>query len=273
MKHIVITGGSRGIGFALARRFVELGCRVTIAGRSESSTRAAVEQIAQALPAQAGALEGVPCDVAQTDQLQALWQRASARAPVDMWINNAGTSAALAPLWELPAQALQDVIDTNVRGVLLGSWVALRGMREHKTQGVIYNVEGFGSDGSAYPGVLAYGTSKRAVGYLSKALAGEARATGVRVCTIDPGAVHTDMVEATWGNVAAANKLMAAMINALALAPDEVARLLAPRLLENRRTGVRIRPWNDLVAWLRLLLIPLELVRGARPRTPADSQR
>ena len=267
----MITGGSRGIGFALAKRFLELGCRVTLAGRGESSTRAAVDQL-QSAAAQTDALEGVPCDVAQLEQLEALWRRASARAPVDMWINNAGTSAPLAPLWELHAQGLQDVIDTNVRGVLLGSWVALRGMRE-KSAGMIYNLEGFGADGSSYPGVLAYGTSKRAVAYLSKALASEARATGVRVCTIDPGAVHTDMVRATWGSVSASNRLMAAMIDALALPPEEVARLLAPRLLANQRTGVRIRPWNDLIAWLRLFLIPLALLRGGRPTTPVDSPR
>lgn len=62
-----------------------------------------------------------------------------------MLINNAGVAAKLAPLWELPAQALQDVIDTNVRGVLLGSRVALRRMRE-RGAGVIYNLEGTRND-------------------------------------------------------------------------------------------------------------------------------
>jgi NAD(P)-dependent dehydrogenase (short-subunit alcohol dehydrogenase family) len=272
VQHIVITGGSRGIGLSLAQRFLELGCRVTLAGRTESSTRAAVQQLIESVPAHAGAVEGVACDVSVAAQLEQLWQRASARAPVDVWINNAGAAAKLAPLWELPAEALQSVIDTNVRGVLLGSWVALRGMRE-RGSGVIYNLEGFGADGSVYPGVLSYGASKRAVAYITKALASEARATGVRVCSIDPGAVHTDMVRATWGEVSSANKLMATMIDALAVEPAEVAKLLAPRLLDNQRTGVRIRPWNDLVAWLRLLTLPvLALLRGG-PRSPADSPR
>jgi NAD(P)-dependent dehydrogenase (short-subunit alcohol dehydrogenase family) len=269
-KHIVITGGSRGIGLSLAQRFLELDCRVTIAGRSESTTRAAVEQLSKNAPAHASSLEGIACDVSQAAQLEQLWQRASARAPVDVWINNAGAAAKLAPLWEQSAQALEDVIDTNVRGVLLGSWVALRGMRE-RGSGVIYNLEGFGADGSMYPGVLSYGASKRAVAYITKALAAEAKATGVRVCSIDPGAVHTDMVRATWGEVSAANKLMATMIDALAIEPGECAKLLAPRLLDNARTGVRIRPWNDLVAWLRVLTLPLlALLRGA-PRSSTDS--
>jgi NAD(P)-dependent dehydrogenase (short-subunit alcohol dehydrogenase family) len=273
MKHIVITGGSRGIGLSLAQRFLELGCRVTIAGRSESSTRAAVAQLASHAPAHASSLEGIACDVSRAAQLEQLWQRASARAPVDMWINNAGAAAKLAPLWEQSAQALEDVIDTNVRGVLLGSWVALRGMRERAT-GVIYNLEGFGADGSTYPGVLSYGASKRAVAYITKALAAEARGTGVRVCSIDPGAVHTDMVRATWGEVSAANKLMATMIDALAIEPAECAKLLAPRLLDNQRTGVRIRPWNDLVAWARVLTLPLlALLRGGAPRSSTDSPR
>ena len=50
MKHIVITGGSRGIGYALARRFLELGCLVTIAGRSEASSRAAEKKLAPRSP-------------------------------------------------------------------------------------------------------------------------------------------------------------------------------------------------------------------------------
>lgn len=273
MKHIVITGGSRGIGLSLAQRFLELGCRVTLAGRSESSTRAAVEQLAERAPSHVSALEGVACDVTQAAQLEQLWQRASARAPVDVWINNAGAAAKLAPLWEQTPEALQDVIDTNVRGVLLGSWVALRGMRE-RGSGVIYNLEGFGADGSVYPGVLSYGASKRAVAYITKALAAETKATGVRVCSIDPGAVHTDMVRATWGEVSAANKLMATMIDALAIEPGECAKLLAPRLLDNQQSGARVRPWNDVVAWLRVLTLPmLALLRGGAPRSSTDSPR
>lgn len=255
VKHVVITGGSRGLGFGLARAFLELGCRVTLSGRTEGSARAATDLLRASVPAHATALDGTACDVTRAEQLEALWTRARSHGPIDVWINNAGVSAPLAPLWELTSQALQDVIDTNVRGVLLGSWVALRGMREQES-GVIYNVEGFGADGSAVRGALAYGASKCTVGYISKQLAREVQGSSVRVCTIEPGAVRTDMTSATWYGPGV-SPLMLAGIEALALAPDEVARLLAPRLLKNQKNGARIRPWNGAVAWARVLLLPL----------------
>ena len=199
--------------------------------------------------------------MSKAEELEALWQHAAARAPVDIWINNAGVSPALAPFWELPAQSLREVMDTNVRGVLLGCWVAMRGMRAQKT-GVIYNLVGFGVDGMMFPGALAYGASKRAVGYITKALAREARGSGVRVCNADPGAVRTDMVEGPWRDAAAASRVMAAVVVTLAQEPDELAALLAPRLLSNQGNGNMVRPWNTLLAWLRLLLVPLALLRG-----------
>lgn len=268
MKHVVITGGSRGIGLALARAFLELGCRVTVAGRTEGSTRAALDHLLRVVPERGGALSAHACDVTEVEQLQALWSHAASLAPVDLWINNAGVSAKLAPLWNLSAAELQTVIDTNVRGVLLGSWVAMRGMRTQNA-GAIYNLEGFGADGSTFPGTLAYATSKRAVAYLSKALSREASGSAVRVCTIDPGAVRTEMVATTWGGLAETNRLMSVMIDSLAIEADACARLLAPRVLENQRSGVRIRPWNELVAWSRALLLPLwALARNVVPRTP-----
>lgn len=272
MKHIVITGGSRGLGLALSRAFLELGCKVTLAGRSDGSTRSAIEQLRSSMPTHAALLDGVACDVTRTEQLENLWQRARAHGPIDVWINNAGVSAPLSPLWDVASRALESVIDTNVRGVLLGSWVALRGMREQKS-GAIYNLEGFGADGSSVRGALAYGASKRAVAYISKALAREVRDDPVQVCTIDPGAVRTDMTAATWYGPGS-SRLVIAAIDALALESNVAARLLAPRILDNRRSGVRIRPWNGLVAWARVLLLPLwGVLRGRRSHSLPSSPR
>jgi len=234
MKHVVITGGSRGIGLALARALLELGCRVTVAGRTEGSTRAALDQLLRAVPANSG-LSGQMCDVSDAAQLEALWAHASLLAPVDLWINNAGVSGGFAPLWEMSARDLQEVIDTNVRGVLLGSWVAMRGMRAQNA-GAIYNLEGFGADGQIIPGTLAYGASKRAVAYISKALALEARGSAVRICSVAPGAVRTELVADTWKALSAKDRFMGAVIDALAVEPDACARLLAPRLLANQRS-------------------------------------
>ncbi|HTU61981.1 MAG TPA: SDR family oxidoreductase [Polyangiales bacterium] len=258
----MITGSSRGIGYALARRFLELGCRVTIAGRSDESTAAGHQQLADALPEKAQLLSSQTCDVSRRADLEALWEHASARAPVDIWINNAGVSPPPKLFWDVPASSLEDAIESNVKGAILGSWVAVRGMRAQKS-GTIYNVLGFGSDGMIYPGALAYGASKRAIDYVTKALTKEARGSGVRVCSLQPGAVRTEMVAAEWEEQCASSRFMAAFIGALALDPDEAAHLLAPRVLANTREGAVIRPWSSVVSWARLLRVPWGLLRGA----------
>lgn len=256
MKHVVITGGSRGIGYALAREFLELGCRVTIAGRSESSTQDASQRLLSDLPAARERISARACDVSQSSELEALWTHASALAPVDVWINNAGVSPRFMRLWELTAEELRDTIDTNVSGVMLGSWVAMRGMRA-QGHGMIYNIVGFGSDGTTFPGTLPYGASKRTVSYLSKALAREAKGSPVKVCTLDPCGVRTEMTAVTWSAMGQANPVMGAMIDILALDPPACARLLAPRVLANTRSGALIRPWNAGVFWLRTLTLPV----------------
>lgn len=269
MKHVVITGATRGVGFGLAQAFLELGCRVTIAGRSESSTKDACERLLGEWPGASDRISGRACDVTETEQLEALWQHAAAIAPVDVWINNAGMSPRFARMWELSARELRAVIDTNVDGVMVGSWVALRGMIEQKS-GVIYNVVGFGSDGAMFSGALAYGASKRMVDYVSKALAREAAGSGVRLCTMDPCAVRTEMVAGTWSALGADKPWVGAVIDALALEPRECGRLLAPRLLRNQRSNVLVRPWNGFAFWLRVLtrsLSALLRLPGAKART------
>ena len=269
MKHVVITGGTRGVGFGLAQAFLELGCRVSLAGRTEASTNDARERLIRESPDARDRLHVHVCDVTETEQLEALWQHAVASGPIDVWINNAGVSPRYAPMWELSARELRSVIDTNVDGVLIGSWVAMRGMREQK-HGVIYNVVGFGSDGSMFSGALAYGASKRAVDYVTKALAREAHDSGVSVCTMDPCAVHTEMVASAWSALATAKPWFGAVINALAIEPRECGRLLAPRLLRNQRSNVLVRPWSGGMFWWRTLsltVLALLGLSGAKART------
>jgi NAD(P)-dependent dehydrogenase (short-subunit alcohol dehydrogenase family) len=272
MKHVVITGASRGVGFGLAQAFLELGCRVTLAGRTESSTNDARERLVRELPGARDRIGAHACDVTESDQLEALWQHAVAIAPVDVWINNAGVSPRFAPIWELSARELRSVIDTNVDGVLIGSWVAMRGMREQKN-GVIYNALGFGSDGTILRGALAYGASKRSVDYVTKALAREAHGSGVRICAMDPCAVHTEMVASTWSALGSAKPWVGTVIDALALQPLECGRLLARRLLRNQRSNVLVRPWSNSLFWLRVLTLPVLALLGfygAKARTRAQ---
>lgn len=99
MKKIVITGSTRGIGFGLARSFLELGQSVVVSGRTAET----VESVRAALAKTYGEdrVAGIPCDVTQCDAVQALWERAvDAFGSIDIWINNAGISHPQVTPWE-----------------------------------------------------------------------------------------------------------------------------------------------------------------------------
>ena len=192
MKHVVITGGTRGIGFGMAREFLSRGHRVTVCGRSEAGTGRA----AALLAAECGGerLAALPCDVGDYEQVRALWEEAVKRGgAVDVWINNAGLPNPSRGLWELGSGVFEEVVRTNVLGVMHGSKVAMRGMLE-QGHGQIYNMEGLGSDGMVRPGAVVYGATKSAVTYLTRGLVKEAKRTPVRVGFLSPGIVATDLI-------------------------------------------------------------------------------
>jgi NAD(P)-dependent dehydrogenase (short-subunit alcohol dehydrogenase family) len=257
MTHVVITGAARGIGFGLAQSFLTAGCRVTIGARDAETVRRAVSELAGVGAAERVA--GTACDVTDPVQLQALWDFAQALAPVEIWINNAGKNTAPRPLWELDADAISAVVTTNLLGVALGTRVALRGMIP-RAQGKIYNLEGFGADGSKLDGFAAYGTSKAGVRYLSRALAREARRTGVLVATVDPGVVTTGMLKLVYSTGGFGS------FSNVALGLAEPVEVIAPRLvramLSNQRSGKCIRASGPLRLLWALLRAPFRKERN-----------
>jgi NAD(P)-dependent dehydrogenase (short-subunit alcohol dehydrogenase family) len=244
MIHVVVTGASRGIGFGLAVEFVRAGCRVTVTSRDGASLERALADLrATASP---DAVLGVPCDVSKPDQVLALAEFAERIAPVDVWVNNAGRNLPPVPLWEQDPTALSDLVASNLNGVVLGSHAGLRAMVP-RGRGKIYNMEGFGADGAFLHGFAPYGATKRAVRYFSQALARETKQTGVLVATVDPGIVETDMFSSIHPTM---QPWLRKVSNLLSQPVSAVAPPLARSMLDNRKTGVRLRavglPW---VVW------------------------
>ena len=159
MKTVVVTGSSRGIGFGLARSFVERGCNVVVSGRSQEALDRAVAQLSSGGSGSSrGAVFGAPCDVTRREQVEALWSAAANRfGKVDVWINNAGSSHAPVPFWKLAPAKIDEVLESNLHGMMNGCFVAMRGMQAQGS-GHIYNMEGFGSDGATQVGMAIYVT-------------------------------------------------------------------------------------------------------------------
>ena len=241
MKSIVITGSTRGIGRGLAESFLARGCKVAVSGRSAM----AVARLVSELAAQADAerVAGRACDITREQDLEALWDCAcKAFGRVDVWINNAGISIHRAPLWEQSAADLAGIVDTNLTGMLLACKLSMAGMKE-QGGGQIWNMEGFGSNGMAQPGLAAYGATKRAVNYLNQALRKDAAGTGVQICTLSPGIVITDLLVGDYDLDSPEWQRAKRMFNILGDRVETVTPFLADGILKANRDGAK-------VAWL-----------------------
>ena len=235
---VVVTGSTRGIGRGLAREFAERSCRVVVTGRSADDAG----RVAGELGAPDRVL-GQAVDVTDHDSLTELWRAAVDRwERVDIWINNAGVSVGRKPLWEQPVDDIQRLIDTNLTGSLLGSRVALTGMLD-QGGGALWNMEGFGSGNEAQPGMAAYGATKRAIRYLTKALQKDVAGTGVQVNALSPGIVVTELLVDDYDHTSEEWAKAQRIFNILGDRVETVTPWLAERVLAADKTGQR-------VAWL-----------------------
>ncbi len=251
-KTIVITGSTRGIGYGLAESFLQLGCAVTVGGRSRESTARAVEQLAGRYDS--SRIFGLACDVTNPSQITSLWEESAAHfGSVDIWVNNAGYTGEMGMAWERPADEAQLVVDTNLVGTIVGSQVALRGMQA-QDHGAIYNMEGMGSDGRKHAGLTFYGTTKYAVHYFTESLAMEAKDTRIIIGGLRPGMVATDLLRDRYKDRPEEWERAKKIFNVLAERVERVTPWLAQQMLTNQRNGAILSyssTWKMLWKFLR----------------------
>lgn len=182
-KVVLITGASRGIGAEAARAFVAAGAQVGMAARSA----AALEALAQ----ETGALP-LACDVADHAAVAAAVAEMQARfGRLDVLINNAGVIEPIAPMAEAAPEEFGALIDINLKGVFHGMRAALPVMMAQGA-GTIITV-GSGAAHNALEGWGAYCASKAGALMLTRVADLEARGRGVRVMSLSPGTVATEM--------------------------------------------------------------------------------
>jgi NAD(P)-dependent dehydrogenase (short-subunit alcohol dehydrogenase family) len=190
----LVTGGSKGLGFALARRLVTAGWKVVIVARVAAAVDRAVAALRDAGRAAGGVAHGIAADVADKDAVHAIAGAAAALVgPIDLLIHNASTlgPTPLQLLLDTDCEDLERALAVNLVGpfrltkVIAGHMVLRRG-------GTIVHIS---SDAAvnAYPRWGAYGASKAAQDHLARILAAELADTGVRVLSIDPGDMDTDL--------------------------------------------------------------------------------
>jgi NADP-dependent 3-hydroxy acid dehydrogenase YdfG len=182
----VVTGASSGIGRAIAERLAAAGAHVVLGGRTES----AMNEAAARIEAAGGAATFVVGDVREPGVVQGLIDAAvAATGHVDVVVNNAGI-ADFGPILEGDAERWRALFDTNVVALLVGCQAGVRAMRHQGTPGHIVNVS---SVAAQDPSSGVYGATKHAVNVISRTLRLELLEDPIKVTTIMPGVVATNM--------------------------------------------------------------------------------
>jgi NAD(P)-dependent dehydrogenase (short-subunit alcohol dehydrogenase family) len=182
----IVTGGSRGIGLAVARSLVAEGVHVTVTGRDEAALLQAHKQLEGAGP---GQVETQQADVRRYGDMERTVATAVARfGGLDILVNNAGVGS-FANVLDMTPDQWAAVIETNLTGVFNASHAALPRLRE-RGGGFIINISSLAST-SAFAGGAAYCASKAGLNAFSEALMQEVRYDNIRVSYVLPGSVAT----------------------------------------------------------------------------------
>lgn len=188
-KVAVITGSSRGLGFAIAQAYAREGAAVVVASRSANS----VEQAVELIRSEGGMANGLACDVTNLDQVRKLADFATKQlGALDIWVNNAGLSSPYGPTILVTPEKITDLINTNILGVYHGTLVAMHQFVP-QGRGKLINLIG---RGARHPIAMqnAYASSKAWARNFTLALAKENKTSGVGVYLFNPGLVDTDMM-------------------------------------------------------------------------------
>jgi NAD(P)-dependent dehydrogenase (short-subunit alcohol dehydrogenase family) len=191
-KRALVTGASSGIGKEVALAYLQAGAQVAIAARHSE----VLHKVAAELAAAGGKVVPICCDVTQPEQVaRMLDQVTAALGGIDIAVCNAGIIA-VTPMLDMSPEDFQRIQDTNVNGVFLTAQAAARAMVRQGQGGVIINTASMSGHIINIPQQVGhYCTSKAAVIHLTKAMAVEFAPHQIRVNSVSPGYILTELVE------------------------------------------------------------------------------
>ena len=189
-KTAVVTGGTRGIGFAIVKKYLENGANVAIAG----SRQATVEKAIEKLPEYKDRVMGIWPDLCSPEEVAAAFSSVKERfGSLDILANNAGISSRTS-LYDYTVEEFSKIFDINVKAVFVCTQAAARIMKEQGGGVIISTSSMVGEYGQ--PSGCGYPASKFAVNGLTRSLSRELAKDQIRVNAVAPGVTRTDMLDA-----------------------------------------------------------------------------
>jgi NAD(P)-dependent dehydrogenase (short-subunit alcohol dehydrogenase family) len=252
-KVAIVTGSTRGFGYAIAEAALKEGALVIISGRSEDVLKKATTSLESL-----GRVKGQMCDVREEEQVYALARFAIHEfGKIDIWINNAGYSSAAGLMIETPPAQAIDMFLANSMGTLYGSQAALHSMSQ-RNEGTLVNMYGNGSFLRPASPTGLYGATKAWVTSFTRSLAKEIQGSGVKLLGFSPGMMLTDMLTSPTVIGERGKEMMkrySFVLRFLGSDPRRSAQRLIQVIAENKKefTEYRtIRPWTPLLGILRV---------------------
>jgi short-subunit dehydrogenase len=251
---VLVTGGSRGLGLAIARRFAATRIRLVLASRKMAELQQAQASLLAEFPhLQPEDFYLVACDLAQAAECKRLVEETISRyGRIDVLVNNAGIIE-VGPIEAQPVEAFERAMQVNFMAAMYVTWAALPYMREQtplvgKRRAAIVNIASIGGK-IAVPHMLPYSAAKFALVGFSEGLHAELRGKGIRVTTVCPGLMRTggEAHAQFVGDQDAEKKwfMFAAKTPGVAVTAEHAAKVIF-RAVEQGRAEVTISPQ----AWL-----------------------
>lgn len=191
-RRALVTGSSRGIGFAIAKRFLGEGVHVTIVGQDADRLKAAMSQLSESGREK---LDSRQVDLGKPGAAAAMVESCP---EIDILVNNAGSIPA-GDIFSVDENAWRESWDSKIYAYVGATRAAMRLMRDRKTGGAIVNVIGIGGEAPQW-GYVAGSAGNASLMAFTKALGGRSIDFGIRVNAVNPGPVDTDRLEKIFSN-------------------------------------------------------------------------
>jgi NAD(P)-dependent dehydrogenase (short-subunit alcohol dehydrogenase family) len=192
-RNAIVTGGSQGMGRAIAEQFLREGANVVICARDAAMLEKALQELKASVPS-GGKLLAKACDVSSEEQVAELFRFTLAElGSLEILVNNAGVYGPMGPTETVSLDQWRRALDINLYGVLIPCRAAIP-LLKRATRGKIIILSGGGAT-NPLPNISAYAASKAAVARLMETLAEELRAFHIDVNAIAPGALATRLVD------------------------------------------------------------------------------
>ncbi len=197
-KVALITGGSRGIGRAVALAFAEAGASLVVSSRNKRP--AELQKVAEEIQAKGGKALAIPAHVGKKEDVQNLVQKTLKElGRIDILVNNAGVNPVLSTLVDLEEEAFEKVIEVNLKGAFLMSKAVAREMIK-QGGGRIINISSISGLRARADGTGAYCISKAAMNMMTQVMARELAPHNILVNAIAPGSIKTEFSRVDWAD-------------------------------------------------------------------------